>query len=607
MSCCRYTYAVLPCIPGRKSLTHWLSAATDGAENRGKQKVVSHQNTGSLINQTSVAGTLDSNANEMTAGLNGRLSNSVACVQGQGLIQQSPVLWGQGKSRSPGQVHTVPVPGPSSRSPSPRKRPESTASLGPADHPSSAAQHAQQAAAVKQKLHSVPVKEEPWDFRCQQMQQPQFQPSWQEQGSVGQQGIAVAQRAQQARQLIHPYSHLNGSFPPQQAGSSYRGQLLPSHLPPSFSQGFMFPSQSASHAQHLGPEPSAFPSADDEAQLFFNQHPSRMPSPAPQACSQQPNPAVQRPWGDLHAHQHHEMLQQQQQRLQQHHWQQQLLQQGRQQQRPQGFPPSNFPPSDFPPSEDAPQQGLWIPHLQAHLSLPLQAAAPTCYTDSLNTAQQQQQQHVPRSNSMHGWPHHMHSNSGAQHGVNQYVNAQHGMFQSGPQQAQQAGSNHSVQSMQGSMQSLQGGQSKRAAGGSSTAFILWVDGQLKQRNQIEKRAALRQFIQASRVRPYSMTSSQKHALAHTTCPCRLPIALACTTCPQHLPVPLAHNTCPYHLPIPLVHTTCPYQLPIPLAHILARTTVSSSKVLPVSPAHNTCLYHLPMTLASTTCPCHSAI
>lgn len=92
----------------------------------------------------------------------------------------------------------------------------------------------------------------------------------------------------------------------------------------------------------------------------------------------------------------------------------------------------------------------------------------------------------------------MHSNAGAQraqHGVNGIVNAQHNMVQSGSQQAQQAGSNHS---MQGSMQSLQGGQSQRAAGGSSTAFILWVDSQLKQRGQTEKRAALRQFIQASR-------------------------------------------------------------------------------------------------------------
>ncbi len=529
MSCCRYTYAILPCIPGRKSLTHWLSAAMDGAENRGQdqdRKGVSHQNTGSLINQTSVAGTLNSDVNEMTAGLNGRLSNSADCAQGQGLTQKSP---GQGQPRSPGQVRAMPVPGASSRSPSPRNRPEGAASLGPADHPSSAAQHARQAAAVKQKQHSVHVKEEPRDSIYQQMQQPQFQPSWQEQGSMGQQGIAVAQRAQQARQLIHPYSHMNGSFPPQQAGSSYRAQQLPPHLPPSFPHGSMFPSQSVSHAQHLGSEPSALPSADDEAQLFFNQQPSRMPTPAPQACSQQPNAAVQWPRGDLQT-QHYAMQlqqqqqQQQQQRMQQHHWQQQLLmQQGRQQQRPQGFPPSSFlpsgfppssfPPSGFPPSEDAPQQGLWIPHLQAHLSLPLQGAAPTCYThynNSLNTQQQQQQQqHVPLSNSMHGWPHHMHSNSGAQraqHGVNGFVNAQHNMVQSGSQQAQQAGSNHSVQSMQGSMQSAQSGQSQRAAGGSSTAFILWVDGQLKQRGQTEKRAALRQFIQASRVRPCSMIS-----------------------------------------------------------------------------------------------------
>ena len=528
MSCCTYTRAILPSIPGRKSMTHWLSAATDGAENRAQQKVVSHQNTGSLNNQTSIAGTLYSSANAMTAGQNGGLSNSADCAQGQGLIQKSS---GQGHSRSPGQVHTMLAPGASSCSPSPRKRPEGNASLGPADHPSSAAQHTQQTAAVKQKMHSVHVKVEPWDSRCQQMQQPQFQSSWQEQGNMRQQGIAVAQRAQQPRQLIHPYSHLNGSFPPQQTGSSYRARPLPSHLPPSFSHGSMFPSQSVSHAQHLASEPCAFPSADDEAQLFFNQQPSQMPSPAPQACSQQLNSAVQWPWGaDLHAHQHHDMWrlqqQQQQQRVQQHHWQQQLLQQGRQQQRSHGFPPSGFapsgfPPPGFPPSEDAPQHGLWMPHLQAHLSLPLQGAAPTCYThnhSSLNTPQQQQQQHVPLSTSMHGWPHQMHSNAGAQraqHGVNGIVNAQHNMVQSGSQQAQQAGSNHSMQSMQGSMQSLQGGQSQRAAGGSSTAFILWVDSQLKQRGQTEKRAALRQFIQASRVRPCSITTQPMHTLDHT--------------------------------------------------------------------------------------------
>ncbi|DBA73519.1 TPA: hypothetical protein ACH3X1_011542 [Trebouxia sp. C0004] len=546
--------------PGGSSPDEPLVQATDEAENRAQQVVVSHENTGSLMNQTLAAGSRrHSHANEITAGLSGRLSNNADCAQGQGLTQKSPVLYGQGRSRSPGQAHALPVPGASSRSPSPRRRPEGTASLGLADHPSSAAQHAQQAAAVKQKLRSVCVKEEPWDSRCQQMQQPQFQPSWQEQGNMGQQGIAVAQHAQQARQLIHPYSRINGSCPPQQAGSSYRGQPLPSHLPSSYSQGFMFPSQPGSHAQHLGPELSAFPSADDEAQLFFNQQPNQMPSPAPQACSQQPNPAVQRPWGDLYPHQHHAMLQQQQQRVQQYHWQQQLLQQGRQQQRPQGFPPS----------EEAAQQGLCIPHLQAHLSMPLQDAAPTCYThyhSSLNTPQLQQQQHVPLSNSMHGWPHHMHSNLGAQRaqlGVNEFVKAQHNMVQLGSQQAQQAGSNHSVQgsvqSMQGSMQGLQGGRSQRAAGGSSTAFILWVDGQLKQRGQTEKRAALRQFIQASRVRPCATMSSQKHALAHAACPYHLPIPLALTTCPYHLPIPLALTTCPYHWPLPLAITTCPYR------------------------------------------------
>ena len=342
---------------------------------------------------------------------------------------------------------------------------------------------------------------------------------------MGQQGIAAAQRAQQARQLIHPYSHLNGSFPPQQAGSSYRAQQLPPHLPPSFPHGSMFPSQSVSHAQHLGSEPSALPSADDEAQLFFNQQPNQTPSPAPKVRSLQ---------------QQHEMWQQQQ-----YHWQPQQLQQGWQQQRPSafppsGFPPSGFPPSGFPPSEDA-QQGPWIPHLQAHLSLPLQGPASTCYThyhSSLNTPQlqlpQQQQQHVPLSSSMHGWQHHMHSNSGvqhAQHGVNGFVNAQHNMVQSGSQQAQQAGSNHSVQSMQGSMQSAQSGQSQRAAGGSSTAFILWVDGQLKQRGQTEKRAALRQFIQASRVSLCSMISQPMHTLDHTIWSYHLVISLAYVTCP----------------------------------------------------------------------------
>ncbi|DBA80372.1 TPA: hypothetical protein ACH3X2_007315 [Trebouxia sp. C0005] len=495
-------------VPGGSSPDQPPIQATDGGQDRAQQKVVSHQNTGSLINQTSIPGTLYSNANEMTAGRSGRLSNSADCAQGQGFTQKSPVLYGQGHSRSPGQVHTMLARGASSCSPSPRTRHEGTACPGPADHPSSAAQ---QAAAVKQKPHSVHVKEEPWDSGCQQMQQPQFQPSWQEQGDMGQQGIAVAQRAQQVRQFVHPYSHLNGSFPSQQAGSSCRAQPRPCHLPPSFSYGSMFPSQSGSHAQHLGQEPSAFPSADDEAQLFFNQQPNQTPRPAPQACSQQPHAAVQRPWGaDLHAHQHHDMwlLQQQHQPVQEHHWQQHLLQQGRQQQRQQGFPPSGFLPTGFPPpgflpSEDAPQQGPWIPHLQAHLSLPLQGAAPTGYTHyhSSSNTPQQQQQHVPRSNSMHGWPHHTHSNSGgqrAQHGINGFVNVQHGMGQSGSQQAQQAGSNHSVQSMRGSMQSLQGGHSQRAAGCSSTAFILWVDGQLKQRGQTEKRAALRQFIQASR-------------------------------------------------------------------------------------------------------------
>ena len=427
-------------------------------------------------------------------------------VVGQGPGQKRPALPKQDQSTSPGQKPAMKPSGAASRSPSPRQGHHSVHALGFVNGHSYLEKRAQQPAGAdkeQSRVKEVRVKEEQQESGYQQegQQLGQLQASWQRQGYMEHPGIAFAQHTQQASQFVNSHSNSNGAVPPQPSGASQRSQFPPSHLPPQFPQGLVPVPQPASHAEHVKPEPTAAPSAAAEAQLFFTQHPSVCESaPAPRASSQQARAAghnhtweglAPQEYQEKQPHQLQPQQQQQQQRWQKFQ-QQQRWQKFQQQQRSQAF----LQPA-FMQSQIGPQMGPWIPHLQAHLPPPHpQAATPTLHTAHPGSQMQQQQQSVRASGPMHGWSYPMQSGAQhAQHGAYGIAYPQHSMPQQAgfrqAQQAQRAGANPSVQSMQG-------GQIRQGSG-SSTAFIVWVDGELKRRGQTEKRTALRQFIQASRV------------------------------------------------------------------------------------------------------------
>ncbi len=260
-------------------------------------------------------------------------------------------------------------------------------------------------------------------------------------------------------------------------------------------------------------------------------------------------------------------LQLQQQVLRQRQWQQQQQQQ-QQQQRSSNFPPPNLNP---PPSESTlpppcrPQQGPWSPHLQAHWPTSNAQAAThppnSLYPSSPQTVHMPQS--MPSSNALHAWSNPMQSlpvAQHAQHGINGFQNqrqnfsgpqhsqqgvnviltsfpaAQHAQYGfnersdqqhsfSGAQHAQHGANGFPAQQLSsqsrsnaqqaqqaqhpGSNPSMQSSGRSKSGSGTSTAFIMWVDAQLKQRGQAAKRAALRQFVQNAKV---SALASMAHAV-----------------------------------------------------------------------------------------------
>ena len=336
----------------------------------------------------------------------------------------------------------------------------------------SAAQHAQQAA----------VKPEQADSDAQWETEEGDDAGHHRQGHL--QGPPQAQHAQHARQLPSLYQQgvgggLNSDMPPSHPDWSY----------PQISRGFIFTSQPLSSAQRLSPEPSNIGTADAEAQLFFM--PQRMSLSAAHMAAPKPNgfPVTREPVKAL-------SLQEQQQRLySQQLWQHQALAQQRRhhqthmhQQPRQQAPGVQIDQQQYRNLQAT--QGPWAHHPQKHL--PVTAAMAS-----------QHAQHIMHTSSLQPEPppaSYMNAQAGpvpasfgpqhAQHGGNKVLHQQHSQ-----QQAQHAsGLNGCSNPSMRSGQATSGG-----SGGTSTAFVMWVDEQYKAKGQTEQRIKLRQFVQAARV------------------------------------------------------------------------------------------------------------
>lgn len=313
---------------------------------------------------------------------------------------------------------------------------------------------------------------------------------------------------------VPPISTMDSDFPPSQACFP-PSQIDLSH--PNGSHDFTFPSQPPPHAQHLS-------AADAEAQLFFT---SPSPASLPAACMVAPKPddfAGHPPGGSLaplprhsrslqnqhlYAQQQLYLQQQQQQQwlslqhghhlmLERHQQHQQHQQQRYHQQQQQQHQRSMAFSSGQQQSSGASQasQGLQMSHPQDQLPLPggdpaqhAEHAVPAASSQlpaSLNP--------IRRANCLSGPSH---DSQHAKHGANGFSNQEQSARPHQKGQHAQHGANVFSNT---SMQSMQGGQlNSRSGSGASTAFILWVDGQYKARGQVEKRAALRGFVQSAKV------------------------------------------------------------------------------------------------------------
>ena len=278
------------------------------------------------------------------------------------------------------------------------------------------------------------------------------------------------------------------------------------NLHPYSTTGYAYSSQTPSHAHRLS-------AADAEAQLFFMPHSS---VPLPAAAMMAPNssgfvvhPSAFLQQQHLHAQQRYyrqQQLQKQQWLAQQHYHQQMLMhqQQQQQQQQPRGF-------SREPQFEALkPGQTVRIVHPHKHLPVPSMASA-----QHAQHAMQASASHPPpaASQNSNGLPSSACDSFGsqhAQHGANGFSNQQQGASGSLPHQKGQHAKQGANRVSQPSMRSMD--PQRRSGSGPSTAFIIWCDAQYKARGQVEKRAALRSFVQAAKV-----------ALP-STCPSFLPLS-----------------------------------------------------------------------------------
>ena len=312
----------------------------------------------------------------------------------------------------------------------------------------------------------------------------------------------------------------------------------PTNFPPPFNTaGHAYPSQTPSHAQRLS-------AADAEAQLFFMPH-SSVPLPAAammapgsggfvaqsSAAFALPQRASSLQQQHLHAQQHQhqyyrqQQLQQQQWLAQQHYHQQMTMQQQQQQQQPIGLSRGQ----QFMAMK--PGQTVRIVHGQKRLPVPAMA--------SVQHAQALVSQPPPsasqHSNGVSGPARDRFGSQRAKHGANGFPNHQQGASGSSPQQEGQHAKHGANGFSHPSVHSVD--PQRRAGSGTSTAFIIWCDGQYKARGQVEKRAALRNFVQAAKVDLPSFCLSSPYVPVHggacfavNKCGSRIPMSNLAVVC-----------------------------------------------------------------------------
>ena len=277
--------------------------------------------------------------------------------------------------------------------------------------------------------------------------------------------------------------------------------------------GYAYPSQTPSHAQRA----QRLSAADAEAQLFFMPH-SSVPMPTAAMMASNSSGFVAPPSAafallkrasslqqqHLYAQQHPSQRLYSQQQLQQRQWaaqqhyQQQMLRQQQQQQQQQSMGLSREP--QLPALR--PAQTVRIVHPQKRLPVPSMASAQHAMQAS---ASQPPPSASQNSNGLPSSARDPFGSQHAKHGANGFSNQQQGASGTSPHQKGQHAQHGANGFLHPSVHSMDP-QRKRGSG-TSTAFIMWCDGQYKARGQLEKRAALRNFVQAAKVGLPSSPSS----------------------------------------------------------------------------------------------------
>ena len=312
---------------------------------------------------------------------------------------------------------------------------------------------------------------------------------------------------------------------------------------PHSTAGYAFSSQTPSHAQRLS-------AADAEAQLFFMPH-SSVPLPAAAvlapnsggfvphsspafALPQRASSLQQQHWqAQQHQHQqqyHRQQQLQQQQWLAQQHYHQQMLM--HQQQQPMGV------------SREQPfmalKPGQTVRIVQGQKHLPVLGMASAQHAGQLAASQPPPSASHQHSNGVSGPAHDSFGSQHAKHGANGFSNHQQGARGRLPQQEGQ----HAKHGANGfSHPSVHSKDPQRMTGpsssgnGTSTAFIIWCDGQYKARGQVEKRAALRNFVQAAKVHsPFFSPSSSSCRCSSFYVPAQGRVCWALNKLGGHIPV-----------------------------------------------------------------------
>lgn len=300
-----------------------------------------------------------------------------------------------------------------------------------------------------------------------------------EQAEVGTQGEAIEEGASQ-------YGQGYWQTALQHAQHAQHARQPPDFSRPYSTAGYVYPSIPPPHAQHLT-------AADAEEQLFFM--PNSLPAaavvaPKPNGFVAHPSAALPLPLRapasslqqqHLHAQQQQQHFYQQQQQWQQQQHQQRLMHY-RQQQQVEALKPGQTL-RIVQPQKRKSASGMDPAQHAQHATHALVSQPPMFVAQN--------------SNGLPGSVHDSSSSQHAKHGANGHSNHQQGVSgRSSQQQAQLA--KHGANGV--SKPSMHSGQAQpRGGNGTSTAFIVWCDAQYKARGQLEKRAALRSFVQTAKV------------------------------------------------------------------------------------------------------------